>query len=139
MFLQYRNTLYVTEFAISGFGNSSWYLRKWVNDSTWTQLPTAINFTQDFGADIFWMHVAGGRVFMGAAATEAYWAGGSGLGIEKDYFTEITNFNTTNGPTVTALYPDPSGLSAPDTERERVGTHVITHAPEDSVLNDEEL
>jgi len=139
MFLQYRNTLYVTEYVITGFGNKSWYLRKWVNDSTWTQLPTEINFTQDHAADVYWMHVAGGRVFMGALAVEAYWAGQVGSGNSASYFTEISNFNTTDGPTVTPLYPSPSGLPTPPTVFENVGTHVITHAPEDAVLNDEEL
>jgi|GEM_PF-2022893 len=139
MFLQYRNTLYVTEYTWEGFAASGFYLRKWVNDSTWTQLPKEINWAQDWPGDCYWMHVAGGRVFMGAVAVEAYWANQAGNGIVKEYFTEISNFNTTNGPTVTALYPDPSQLSPPDYEIEQVGKHVITHAPEDTVLNDEEL
>jgi len=134
-FFSYRGFLYVTgRRKAGGFADWSWYFLQRISDGTWTELSNQVMFNQDFPAAVHWFLVTAQRVIVGGLWTPELNFGAPAFTEEKDMIVEFSNFSVASGPSGNLLY-----VNGNDDHQEQTGKHVLVVAPEDTVLNDEEL
>ena len=134
-FFPYRGSLYITGKEVDGPADV-WHFFQRVSDGTWTELPNQIMFNQDFDAAVYWILVTAQRVIVGGLYTPdgPNFGQPGGFSEEKEMIVEYTDFSTSSGPSGTLLY-----VNTDDGVREQTGRTALVVAPEDTVLNDEEL
>jgi hypothetical protein len=102
--------------------------------TNWFQYPNEINWFQDFGANIYWVLVtAKGRTFFGGNWIEKDI--GQGFLNDKEIIAEVIDWTELGGAQLQIGYYNP----IPGERGPNVGTQALILAPEDIVLNDEEL
>ena len=134
-FFAYRGALYITGRETVGPADI-WHFFQRVSDSTWTELTNQIMFNQDFEAKVYWILVTAQRVIVGGLWTPDgpdFGQGGS-FAEEKEMIVEFDNLSISSGPDGTLLYINTDG-----DKQEQVGRTALVVAPEDTVLNEEEL
>ncbi len=134
-FFSYRGALYVTGKEVVGPADV-WHFFQRVSDGTWTELPNNVMFNQDFDAAVHWILVTAQRVIVGGLYTPDGPNFGQPVSFseEKEMIVEYTDFSTSSGPSGTLLY-----VNTDDDQQEQTGRTALVVAPEDTVLNDEEL
>lgn len=137
LFFSRSGHLFVVIFRPAFLGSGNWHVWRETgggDGTNWFRYPLPINWYQDFGAELRWVLVtAKGRTFFGGVWIESDI--GQGQFNEKEIIAEVTEWGDLSGNQLRATYYNPIPLEiGPD-----VGNQALIVAPEDIVLNDEEL
>lgn len=134
LFFSRSGFLFVVGFRPPAGGQAEWHIYRNAGDTSWFQYPENINWFQDFGAEVRWvLPTAKGRTLFGGVWVEKDI--GQGNLNEKEIIAEVTDWTVLGGNTMGIVYYNPIPTEIGPT----VGSQALILAPEDIVLNEEEL